>query len=120
MGKSEITCDCEIIHQEKVDTVRKEQSPAEIIEKLSGFYKIFSDSTRLKILSALDKCELCVCDLSALLDMTISAVSHQLKVLREANLVKTQREGKVIYYFLADEHVKKVLECGLEHIQEEE
>lgn len=120
MGKSEVTCDCEVIHQEAVNHVKKELQSEDTLLNLANFYKIFSDSTRLKILCALDKHELCVCDLSTLLNMTISAVSHQLKVLRESNLVKTKRDGKVIFYSLADEHVQKIIECGFEHISEQE
>ena len=90
----------------------------EMIFDLADFYKIFGDTTRVKILYALDKSELCVCDISALLGMSVSAVSHQLKILRDSNLVKTKREGKVIYYSLSDDHVKSILECGMEHISE--
>ena len=118
MGKSEVTCDCEIIHQDVVEKVRKELAQEELIFELADFYKIFGDTTRIKILSALDKSELCVCDIAALLNMSISAVSHQLKILRESALVTTSRDGKVVYYSLADEHVQKMIECGLEHILE--
>lgn len=90
----------------------------DILFNLADFYKIFGDSTRLKILYSLIKKEQCVGDISANLDMTISAVSHQLKVLREANLVTTTRDGKVIYYSLTDEHVKEIIQCGLDHINE--
>ncbi|MCR4736509.1 MAG: metalloregulator ArsR/SmtB family transcription factor [Treponema sp.] len=85
---------------------------------MSLFYKIFADVTRVRILCALDKAELCVCDLSSFLGMTISAVSHQLKLLRESDLVKTRRDGKVVYYSLTDEHVQQIIECGMEHILE--
>jgi len=118
MGKSEISCDCEVIHEDVVQHVKQELQSTQVIEEVACFFKIFGDSTRVRILNALDKHELCVCDLSSLLDMTISAVSHQLKILRESNLVKTKREGKVVYYSLADEHVQKIIECGLEHILE--
>ena len=118
MGKNELTCDCLVIHSEAVENVKNEFPDEEVMLNLADFFKIFSDSTRIKILYALDKSELCVCDISSLLNMTISAVSHQLKLLRESNLVKTHREGKVIYYSLADEHVQKIIECGLEHILE--
>ncbi len=89
-----------------------------VIEKMAAFYKIFGDPTRVRILCALDKSELCVCDLSALLEMNVSAVSHQLKLLRESDLVKTRRDGKEVYYSLSDEHVQKIIECGMEHILE--
>lgn len=118
MGKSEQTCDCEIIHTEVVEQVKKQLESDELIFDLADFFKIFADTTRIKILYSLDKGELCVCDVAALLNMTISAVSHQLKILRDANLVKTRRDGKVVYYSLLDEHVKEIIECGMEHILE--
>lgn len=118
MGKSEITCDCEIIHQDVVEKVKSELPQDEVIFELADFYKIFGDTTRIKILCALDKNELCVCDIASLLNMTISAVSHQLKILRESDLVKTSRDGKVVYYSLADNHVREIIECGMEHVME--
>ncbi len=118
MGKNEVSCDCDVIHPDIVDTVKKDFIGEDLVEQLSTFYKIFGDTTRFKILYALDKSPLCVGDISALLNMSISAVSHQLKILRENDLVKTERKGKVVYYFLSDEHVQKTLECGIEHIQE--
>lgn len=119
MKKSDI-CDCEVIHNDVVEKVKKTFPADEIIFDLADFFKIFGDTTRVKILYALDKNEMCVCDISNLLNMTTSAVSHQLKVLREANLVTTNRVGKVVYYSLADEHVKEIIECGLNHILEKE
>ena len=111
-------CECEIIHEDIVKKVKQTFPKDEMMFDLADFYKIFGDTTRVKILYALDKSELCVCDISALLGMSLSAVSHQLKILRDSNLVKTRREGKVVYYNLADEHVKSILECGIEHISE--
>ena len=116
--KNEEICDCEIIHNDVVKAVRETLPKDEVICDLADFFKIFGDTTRVKILYALDKNELCVCDISALLEMTVSAVSHQLKILRDSNLVKTRREGKIVYYSLADEHVKEIIECGMEHISE--
>ncbi len=118
MPRNEETCECEIIHDEIVKQVKATFPKDEMIFDLADFYKIFGDTTRVKILYALDKNELCVCDISALLEMTVSAVSHQLKILRDSNLVKTRREGKIVYYSLADEHVKEIIECGMEHISE--
>lgn len=118
MPKNEELCECDIIHNDIVKNVKEQFPQDEMIFNLADFYKIFGDTTRVKILYALDKAEMCVCDISALLDMTVSAVSHQLKVLRESNLVKNRREGKIVYYSLADEHVKSILECGMEHISE--
>ena len=85
---------------------------------MAVFFKIFGDSTRIKILWALDRAEMCVCDLAVLLNMTKSAVSHQLKTLRQEKLVKYRKEGKIVYYSLEDDHVKVILEVGLEHIAE--
>ena len=118
--KNDEICDCEVIHEEAVKSVKAAFPADELLFDLSDFYKIFGDTTRVKILFALDKSELCVCDISALLGMSVSAVSHQLRTLRDSNLVKTNRQGKVVYYSLADEHVKSILECGLEHILEKE
>lgn len=95
-----------------------EQPNEEFFFELSDFYKIFGDGTRLKILYVLDSHELCVCDISSALKMTSSAVSHQLRILRSSNLVKTRRDGKTIFYSLSDDHVKKIIECGIEHINE--
>ncbi len=116
--KTNEVCECEIIHEDVVKKVKATFPKDEMIFDLADFYKIFGDTTRVKILYALDKSELCVCDISSLLEMTISAVSHQLKILRDSNLVKTRREGKVIYYSLADHHVQEIIECGMEHISE--
>ncbi len=118
MRKSEQNCDCTLIHENVVEDVKKHFQPKTVMEKLTDFYKVFADSTRTNILFALDKNELCVCDISVLLNMTISAVSHQLKILRDNNLVKTRRTGKEVFYSLSDEHVKKIIDCGLEHVLE--
>jgi ArsR family transcriptional regulator len=111
-------CDCEVIHQEVVDRVSAVMPPAGDFYNLANLYKMFSDPTRVKILWALHCNEMCVCDLAALLNMTKSAISHQLKSLRLSNLVKFQKQGKVVYYSLADEHVKDIFEKGFAHIHE--
>ncbi len=111
-------CDCEVIRSEVVEEVRKSMPDEEKLYDLADFFKIFGDSTRIKILWALDSAEMCVCDLAFLLNMTKSAVSHQLKTLRQEKLVKYRREGKNAFYSLQDEHVKNILEIGLEHIEE--
>jgi ArsR family transcriptional regulator len=85
---------------------------------LSDFFKVLGDSTRAKIIWALDESEMCVCDIAVLLNMTKSAISHQLKALKAANLVKYRKEGKVVFYSLTDDHVKEIFEKGLEHIRE--
>ncbi len=111
-------CDCEVIHEDIVNKV-KSQMPATLkFDKLAELYKLFSDSTRVRILWSLNKNEMCVCDLAVLLNMTKSAISHQLKSLRLSNLVKFRKQGKVVYYSLADDHVKDILEKGFEHTEE--
>jgi ArsR family transcriptional regulator len=101
-----------------VNSVREKMPDENVLSDLSDFFKILGDSTRSKIVCALDAGEMCVCDLAALLNMTKSAISHQLRSLRDANLVKNRREGKVVFYSLADDHVKEIFEKGLEHIRE--
>ncbi|MCI7565864.1 MAG: metalloregulator ArsR/SmtB family transcription factor [Treponema sp.] len=120
MGQSETCSDVDVIHADIVDKVKKNFPSNQLINTLSDFFKIFGDTTRVKIMCALDKSEMCVGDISVLLDMTVSAVSHQLKILREASLVKTKRQGKIVFYSLADEHVQRIIECGIEHIIEKE
>ena len=112
-------CDCDVIHEEVVAHVRGMMPPMDDFFRLAGLYKAFSDPTRVKILWALHCHEMCVCDLAALLNMTKSAISHQLKTLRMSNLVKFQKQGKVVYYSLADDHVKSIFEKGFEHIRHE-
>ncbi len=118
MPNDEFTCDCDVIHADVVDLVKKHMPDDDEFTDLSAFFKILGDYTRTKILWALDKNEMCVCDLAALLNTTKSAVSHQLRLLRIANLVKSRREGKVIFYSLADDHIKAIFETGHEHIRE--
>lgn len=119
MSNNKITvCDCEVIHSDVVEEVSKTMPQEEILYDLADFFKVFGDSTRIKILWALDRSEMCVCDLAVLLNMTKSAISHQLKTLRQEKLVKYRRDGKSVYYSLLDEHVKNILEIGLEHIGE--
>ena len=90
----------------------------ELLYDLADLFKIFGDTTRIKILYALRADEMCVSAIAELLNMNQSAVSHQLHTLRESDLVRTKRDGKVIYYSLADEHVRSILECGIEHLEE--
>lgn len=115
MEKNHI-CDCDVIHQELVDDTRKRMQAEEEYANLATLFKMFGDGTRVKILHALELNEMCVCDLAALLGVTKSAISHQLKALRLANLVKSRRDGQVIYYSLADDHVKYILDIGFDHI----
>lgn len=118
MGKKELECDCGTIHNEVVTDVKGKMLDDESLLDMSDFYKALSDSTRLKIINALYQHELCVCDISCLLNMTKSAVSHQLKNLKELNLIKARRQGKCIYYSLADKHVNAVFEITIEHVKE--
>jgi ArsR family transcriptional regulator len=111
-------CDCDVIHAEVVEKVGRSMPVEEKLYDLADFFKIFGDSTRIKMLWALDREEMCVCDLAVLLNMTKSAISHQLKTLRQEKLVKYRRDGKNAFYSLQDEHVKNLLEIGLEHIEE--
>ena len=111
-------CDCDVIHGDVVEEVRGQMPPGGDFHQLAGLYKMFSDPTRVKILWALNCRVMCVCDLAVLLNMTKSAISHQLKGLRLANLVKYEKQGKVVYYSLADRHVKDIFEKGFEHIHE--
>ena len=115
-SEANTTCDCDVIHKEVVDKVRDQLPPAKDFFDLANLYKTFSDPTRVKILWTLHCHEMCVCDLAALLDMTKSAISHQLKTLRMGNIVKFQKQGKMVYYSLADNHVKDIFEKGFEHI----
>ncbi|HHY90789.1 MAG TPA: winged helix-turn-helix transcriptional regulator [Clostridiales bacterium] len=119
--KSELLerCDCHVIHEDVVDQVKKKMPQEETLYDLAELFKVFGDSTRIKILWALDEAEMCVCDIAALLNMTQSAISHQLRVLKQAKLVKSRKEGKVVYYSLDDEHVQAIFDQGLIHIKED-
>lgn len=112
------TCDCEMIHQAVVEDTRGKMQPQTEYTSLAALFKMFGDGTRVMLLHALEQNEMCVCDLAALLGMTKSAVSHQLKALRLSNLVKFRRDGQVVYYSLADEHVKTILDIGFDHLHE--
>ena len=118
MKKNSPICDCEVIHEETVKRVKKHMPKEEDFYDLADLYKMFSDSTRVRILWALSREEMCVCDIAVLLGMTKSAISHQLKSLRLSNLVKYDKQGKEVYYSLADSHVKDIFEKGFEHIHE--
>jgi ArsR family transcriptional regulator len=112
-------CDCNVIHEDIVNQVRDRMPQEENLYDLAELFKVFGDSTRIRILWALNESEMCVCDIAVLLDMTQSAISHQLRVLKQTNLVKNRREGKVVYYSLVDDHVRKIFDQGLIHINEE-
>lgn len=112
-------CDCNVIHEDIVNQVRDRMPQEESLYDLAQLFKVFGDLTRIRILWALNESEMCVCDIAVLLDMTQSAISHQLRVLKQTNLVKNRREGKVVYYSLVDEHVRQIFDQGLIHINEE-
>ncbi|ATW27593.1 ArsR/SmtB family transcription factor [Candidatus Formimonas warabiya] len=111
-------CDCTVIHEDIIASVQKKMPPEESLYDLAELFKVFGDTTRIRILWALAESDMCVCDIAALLSMTHSAISHQLRVLKQARLVKYRKEGKVVYYSLDDEHVKQIFDQGLTHINE--
>ncbi len=110
------TCEAHEAHGDYVDLVREDMYDIDHIYDLAELFKIFGDSTRLRIMSALLNHELCVCDISDVLEMNQSAISHQLRVLRTAGLIKVRRCGKSAFYSLDDEHVRKIIEMGFEHL----
>ena len=118
MEKNIEFCNCSTIHEDVVEKVRNLIPPPETLSDLAELFKVFGDSTRIKILCVLFETEMCVCDIAALLNMTQSAISHQLRVLKNARLVKYRRDGKVVYYSLDDQHVKQIFDQGLIHIKE--
>lgn len=118
MSESLYTCNCDVIHEEIVNKVKKKIQPKEDYIELASLFKMFGDGTRVQILHALEQSEMCVCDLAVLLGITKSAVSHQLKALRLAQLVKFRKEGQIVYYSLADDHVKQIIDKGFEHLRE--
>lgn len=113
-----LTCDCDAIHEEVINRVKAAMPENKSFHDLANLYKMFSDYTRIRIFWALSREEMCVCDLAVLLNMTKSAISHQLKSLRLTNLVKYEKKGKMVYYSLADNHVKDIFEQGFEHVHE--
>ncbi len=110
--------DCEAINFELIEKIRPKMPEQTLLYELSDFFKVMGDGTRIRLLWALEESEMCVGDLAVLLNMTKSAVSHQLKVLRLAKLVRSQKKGKNVYYSLDDYHVKTILEKALEHVCE--
>ena len=117
--KTEIErCDFIHVHEDVVKKVKKIMPEDDEIYDLAEFFKVFADSTRMKIIYALMENELCVCDLANIVNTTQSAISHQLKILRQSKLVKFRKEGKVVYYSLDDEHISQIVKKGREHIEE--
>ena len=117
-NKTENLSDFLAVHQDVVKRVLETQPAEEVLYELGELFKVFGDSTRIRILYALIESELCVGDIAQLLNLTQSAVSHQLKILKDAKLVKFRREGKTIIYALDDDHVRNILNMGMEHIEE--
>ena len=111
-------CDYIHVHEEIVETVRKNLPDEDTLYDLAELFRIFGDSTRIRILYVLFEAETCVCDIANLLGMTQSAISHQLRALKSARLVKGRREGKTVFYSLADDHVKTIIDQGLDHVAE--
>ncbi|MDO9536194.1 MAG: metalloregulator ArsR/SmtB family transcription factor [Bacillota bacterium] len=116
--REEMKCDCSIIHEEVVNKVRQLMPPEEKLYDLADLFKVFGNSTRIRIIWALFEAEMCVCDIAYLLNMSQSAISHQLRVLKQSRLVKRRREGKVVYYSLDDKHIELIFNQGLIHINE--
>ena len=112
------TCITKGIHKDIIRTVKRNMPDQVALYDVADLFKLFGDSTRLGILWALSESEMCVCDLCALLKMKQPAVSHQLKNLKQSRIVKARRDGKIVYYSLEDEHIRELLNLGMEHIQE--
>lgn len=119
MKKEEAEC-CEVvcIHEELIHIAEEKMPQEETVQELADFFKVFADKTRIRILCVLFQTEMCVCDLAEVLGMTQSAISHQLRMLKQMKLVKNRREGKTIFYSLADDHIQMILNQGMEHILE--
>lgn len=111
-------CDFIHAHEDVVEKARRELPGEDTLYDLTELFRIFGDSTRVRILYVLFESEMCVCDIAALLGLTQSAVSHQLRALKNVRLVKSRREGKTVFYSLADDHVKTIIDQGLEHVRE--
>ncbi|MCD7866160.1 MAG: metalloregulator ArsR/SmtB family transcription factor [Clostridiales bacterium] len=111
-------CDTVEVHEDLLEKVKADMPEETKLYDLAELFKIFSDSTRIRILFVLFEAEVCVCDLADMLNMTQSAVSHQLRILKQSKLVKNRREGKSVFYSLADDHVRTIIAQGLDHIEE--
>ena len=111
-------CDYMHLHEKVIEQVQEEMPEEEILYDLAELFKVFGDSTRIRILYVLFQSEMCVCDLAQTLNMTQSAISHQLRVLKQMKLVSNRREGKTVFYSLADGHIKTIMNQGMEHIRE--
>jgi len=114
----EDTCGVRVVHISRVNRARDESIPGQELDRLAQTYKVLGDPTRLRIVMALVSGEMCVCDMAAFLDITESAVSHQLRRLRDMALIKNRREGQMLFYSLDDDHVADLLNVGLKHVRE--
>ncbi|WP_455543139.1 ArsR/SmtB family transcription factor [Intestinibacter sp.] len=117
-GENIVECECKHVHQDVVDKVRGDMPEEDKLVDLAELFKVLGDPTRVKIIFLLFKEEMCVCDIAESISMTQSAISHQLRVLKQARLVKFRKEGKVVFYSLDDDHISKIFDCGLHHIEE--
>lgn len=111
-------CECTLVHKDIVNEVSDNMPDDEILYDVADLFKVFGDCTRIKILYALFESEMCVCDIADLLGMSQSAISHQLRVLKQSRLVKYRRDGKTVFYSLNDDHIKTIFNQGLEHVLE--
>lgn len=111
-------CESTCVHKDLLNMVNEQMPDETVLYDLSELFKVFGDSTRIRILFVLFECEVCVCDLAEALNMTQSAISHQLKILKQSKLVKSRRDGKQVFYSLADEHVRTIIAQGIDHITE--
>ncbi len=117
-SRSDYVCSVEVVDQQKVTHVNQVLPEKMVTRQMAEFFKSLSDPTRLRIVQALLEEELCVCDISAIVDISISAISHQLRLLRSMHIVKFRKQGKMVYYSLEDEHISRMLEIALEHLNE--
>ena len=116
--KEKMCCDSKEIHEDLLKIVNATMPQETELYDLAELFKVFGDSTRIRILFVLFEAEVCVCDLAEVLNMTQSAISHQLRILKQAKLVKYKKDGKVVYYSLDDEHIAEIVKKGREHIEE--
>jgi ArsR family transcriptional regulator len=112
------SCEYRHVHDELVKQVNAHMPTENVLLDLAELYRVFGDGTRIRILYALFESEMCVCDIATVLGMSLSAISHQLRVLKQARLVKFRREGKTVFYSLSDDHVRSIIDQGLEHVEE--
>jgi ArsR family transcriptional regulator len=117
-GDKEYLCGVQMIHEDIINIVKSELTEDESLYYMSEFFRMFGDGTRLKIINALMISEMCVCDISALIGMNQSVISHHLKILRDARVINFRREGKIVYYSLCDDHIRLIFNQGLTHIRE--